>query len=350
MKKIILFALSLLLGIALFIGVLDYIGTETLREAFTSFTWPTIGLVLVLNLGQMAVVIYRWQMILEAQGDRVPYRKLISPKFVGFAISFLTPGLYVGGEPIRAYLLKKNTGIRMSKGLASIIVDKILDFTYPLPFLIAALIYAMFKYDISWEAFGVFALALITLIVLLGFFYIQTYRGRGFFSSLLKIFRLDKFHFLQKMINKMLYFEELIIMFFQKKPRLFVKGLLLSLLGGVLVFLQFVILLNALGIGATLMQILVMMVFMILSFLMPIPGSLGSFEAGQALVFNALKHPASIGVAFTLILRVAEIVKVVIGLVFLSNVGLKFLKGLPRNGDNNGETPITQDLPDADGG
>lgn len=338
MKKTLFIILSIIVGIILFIGVLIYIGPGELVVAFESFSWETIAIVIGLAFLQIFITIYRWKIVLKSQGDDIPLKKLISPKIVGFTVSFLTPGLYVGGEPVRAYLLKKQTGVRYSHGFASIIVDKILDFTYPLPFLIGALVYAMFKYDISWEAVSVFIAVLIGLITLLILFYVQTYRGKGFFSGLIVLFRLDRFTKFGKLVKRMLYFEKLVITFFNHRKALFIQGLMLSLLGGMVIFVQFMVVLNALGIEADIVQILVMMVFMILSFLIPIPASLGSFEASQVIVFTALGHPASIGVAFTLILRVAEMAKLGIGFTFLSNIGLKFLKELPeKNGNNNSE-------------
>lgn len=333
MKKILLFIVSTLVGIALFIGVILYIGTDEIVRVFSSFSWGVILVVVGLGLAQMLVTIYRWQRVLSAQGMKVTLVDLIIPKFVGFAISFITPGLYVGGEPIRAYLLKKRTNIRLSRGMASIIVDKILDFTYPLPFLIGALIYAMLTYDISWEAISVFIAVLCILIVTLGWFYIQTYRGIGFFSSFLRFFRIHRFKRLKKFFEKMVYFENIIIEFFQHHPRLFIEGLLLSLLGGVIIFIQFIVVLNALDVTSHFLDVLVMMVFMILSFLIPIPASLGSFEASQAIVFRALGYTPSLGVAFTMVLRASDFVKAGIGLMFLSNIGLKFLKDVPKNGE-----------------
>lgn len=333
MKKILLFILSVTLGLVLFIGVISYIGVDEITTAFKSFSWITIAFVIGLSFVQISVVNYRWKLVLEAQGDIVPFRKLYAPKLVGFTISFLTPGLFIGGEPVRAFLLKKQTGVRYSHGFASIIVDKILDFTYPLPFLIGALVYAMFHYDISWEAVSIFVVVLIGLVVLLILFYVQTYRGKGFFSTLIVILRINRFKRFNKIVDKMLYFEGLIITFFNNRKDVFIKGLFLSLLGGMVTFIQFIVILNALGIQADIIQILVIMVFMILAFFVPIPASLGSFEAGQVIIFTALGHPASIGVAFTLVIRMAELGKLAIGLTLLSNIGLKFLKDIPTNGN-----------------
>lgn len=333
MKKTILFVLSILVGIALFIGVIQYIGIDDFKAAFKSFSWWIIGVVTLLGFTQMFIIIYRWKLILKAQGDDVPFKKIIAPKFVGHTVSYLTPGPVVGGEPVAAYLLKRNTGIGYSKGFASILVDKILDFTYPLPFLVAAIVYAIFKYDIPWKTMSAFVIVLLGLIALLVVFYVQTYRGKGFFTSVIRALRLHRFSKIEKYLEKILHFEALIIKFFNHQKKLFIKGLLLSLLGGIVIVLQFVVVLFSLHIDADVVQILMMMVFMILSSFMPLPASLGSFEAGQVIVFSALGHPASIGVAFVLILRSAEVFKVGLGLIFLSNIGITFLKNLPKNGN-----------------
>ncbi|PIT87190.1 MAG: hypothetical protein COU31_04230 [Candidatus Magasanikbacteria bacterium CG10_big_fil_rev_8_21_14_0_10_40_10] len=338
MKKVILFFLSLIVGVALFIAVFRYIGVEAFKEAFKSFSWWTIGVVAVLAYAQTFVGIYRWKLILRAQGDNVTIKQLVAPKFAGLTVSYLTPGPNVGGEPVSAYFLKRNAGIGYSKGFASILVDKILDFTYPIPFLIAAMVYAFFKYDISWQAIGVFVFTLLVLIVLLAVFYVQTYRGIGFFSSVIRVLRLHRFKRMQKMIDKMLHFEELIIKFFNHQKELFAKGLILSLIGGIIVLLQFVIVLISLGIEANIVQILMMMVFMILSSFMPIPAGLGSYEAGQVIVFSALGYTASIGVAFALILRAVEVFKLGLGLFFLSHVGIRVLQELPANGNGKKST------------
>jgi len=333
MKKVLLSILSLIVGVILFIGVLRYIGVDAFKAAFYSFSWWTIGIVAALGYLQTFIAIYRWKLILRAQGNEVSIKQLVAPKFAGQTVSYMTPGPNVGGEPVSAYFLKRNTGIGYSKGFASIMVDKILDFTYPLPFLIGALVYAFFKYDISWATIGIFVLTLLVLIFLLGMFYIQTYRGIGFFSSLIRILHLHRFGKMQKLVDKMLHFENLIIRFFNHQKDLFVKGLFLSLIGGMIILLQFVIVLEALGIGGSVIQILMMMVFMILSNFMPIPAGIGSLEAGQAIVFSALGYSASIGVAFSLILRAAEVFKLGLGITFLSHVGIKVLRELPKNGN-----------------
>jgi uncharacterized membrane protein YbhN (UPF0104 family) len=99
-----------------------------------------------------------------------------------------------------------------------------------------------------------------------------------------------------------------------------------------------------------------MMVFMILSSFMPIPAGLGTYEAGQVIVFSALGYPASIGVAFMLIIRAAEVCKLGLGIFFLSHAGIRVLQQLPSNGNgskvppqDSGELDIVESASDEGG-
>ncbi|KKW15760.1 MAG: hypothetical protein UY52_C0014G0003 [Parcubacteria group bacterium GW2011_GWC2_49_9] len=72
MKKTLLFILSTLMGVALFIGVLHRIGIHEILETLRSFSWATLALIMLVGFLQLTVVLYRWQMVLRAQGDTVP--------------------------------------------------------------------------------------------------------------------------------------------------------------------------------------------------------------------------------------------------------------------------------------
>lgn len=283
----------------------------------------------------MAFIIDRWKIILESQGDTISFRRLIGPKFIGNAISYLAPGPNVGGEPVRAYLLKRDYGIKLSHGLASITIDKVMDFTYPVPFLVGAMLYASVRYEFPLGVISVFLLILFLLLILLAVFYIQTYREKGFFSTFIRLLRLHRMSRFEKLIEKLYHFEQLIIVFFKEHRMVFLKGLGLSLLSGMVTLLQFYLILISLGVDPKLHEVLLMLVFMILAFFIPIPAGLGSFEVSQSVIFAAFGHPASTGIAFTLILRVAEIFKVGIGLMYMSHIGLKYIRRLSENNSDD---------------
>ena len=68
--------------------------------------------------------VYRWKLLLSNTKE-ISLLSLLPVKLAGLAISNLTPGR--GGEPVKAFLLKRKEGVPVSKGLFSIVLEKLLD-------------------------------------------------------------------------------------------------------------------------------------------------------------------------------------------------------------------------------
>jgi uncharacterized membrane protein YbhN (UPF0104 family) len=60
--------------------------------------------------------------------------------------------------------------------------------------------------------------------------------------------------------------------------------------------------------------------------MIPIPTSLGSHEAIQTFAFNALGLGASSATAFTMIIRAAELLLALVGIIFFFRLGAIVLK------------------------
>ncbi|HHJ00828.1 MAG TPA: hypothetical protein ENJ81_01405, partial [Candidatus Aerophobetes bacterium] len=65
-----------------------------------------------------------WQVILKGYGYRLPFRDVIVARTIGFAISYLTPSAYIGGEPLRIYILSKKHSLSLTRVGATVIVSK----------------------------------------------------------------------------------------------------------------------------------------------------------------------------------------------------------------------------------
>ncbi len=77
-------------------------------------------------LGQ-ALSTYRWQLLLEAEGIRVPYRTLLSFYFQGMFFNLFLPTL-IGGDVVRGHQIYRATGGKEGS-LASILVERLTGFT-----------------------------------------------------------------------------------------------------------------------------------------------------------------------------------------------------------------------------
>src|SRR4030042_758613 len=129
LKKIFLFLFSLIVGVVLFFIVLNAVGWQEVKEALRIFTgWH--GLLIIL-LSFLVVVIgtWRWKAILEDLGVQMPMKRLFGPYLAGFSLMFLVPVLIWGGETFRSYALKQEHLISWPKGMASVIIDRILEWT-----------------------------------------------------------------------------------------------------------------------------------------------------------------------------------------------------------------------------
>jgi uncharacterized protein (TIRG00374 family) len=68
----------------------------------------------------------RWQILVSSSGGKIPFSRIYLFLLIGLMINNTTPGR-VGGEPVRAYLLRSQDNIPMGQGLSTIFVERIVD-------------------------------------------------------------------------------------------------------------------------------------------------------------------------------------------------------------------------------
>ena len=115
--------LSIILGIGI-IAILIYISNikNTLKDI--NPLWIILA-ILVYNINWFLRG-YRWKKILEYTGYKIRLVDSISITVLGNFINIITPAKI--GDFVRAYILKRDNNTDISKGLASVVVDRILDF------------------------------------------------------------------------------------------------------------------------------------------------------------------------------------------------------------------------------
>ncbi|MFA6553500.1 MAG: lysylphosphatidylglycerol synthase transmembrane domain-containing protein [Patescibacteria group bacterium] len=343
MKKIIFFIVSIAIGIALFVGVVLKVGLPSIWQTIVDFSFTKWFVILALYAASFFVTQYRWLLILRSQGHRVKMADIFPAKIVGFSVDYITPSPNVGGEAIRAMVLKKDAKIPFSEGLASVIIDKMMDFSYALPFLLFSIIYVLIKFSLSWKLIASLLFISLLFIFLIVFFYYRTLRSRDFFGSIIRFLQLHRLSFIAKVMDKIGAFELNVIRFFQHDHKTLYKGLGLSVLGGLLILTAMWMIMIFLGLPATLLDVILVSTLTVVTFLLPIPGSLGSTETGEALIFSMIGYSPEIGVAFSFIFRSVDFLKVVVGLLFLSHFGIKIgttlFSKVPIQGNGDEQSP-----------
>jgi len=324
MKRYLLFLISLLIGIALLIWVIKFIGWDEIKSAFSVFKWWEGLLILLLTFALLMTSMWKWKEVLKGMEIDLPFSSFFQPFFAGYSIIYLAPMVMFGGESFRVYFLKEKKSVPFEKGAASVIVDRVLDITTNLFIVILGMSFFIFKIGLlpkNWTFFlgGSFLFWLIGI----SFFYFKTIRRESMARTFLNLFKIG-----QENNNKPFQFEKEIFDFFRIKKPAFWKGMGLAFLEEAIIFLRTFLLIFFLIKKIDPFSVLAIEGFSYLITMVPIPASLGSHEAIQAFAFNSLKLGANFGATFILILRGAELVFVFLGLIILSRIGLVLVKRL----------------------
>ena len=157
--------LGLLLGLLLFGLVLRAANLGEVWRHVSHLRWR-FGVVLAFyavifgldTIGWRYALGRRWQ-------DHVRLDQLFRTRLAGEALNYVTPTAWVGGEPVKAYLLSARHGVPVTDGMASVVVAKTTFTVSMLAFIITGLAVALLTQPISpllWRW------VILTLAILIG--------------------------------------------------------------------------------------------------------------------------------------------------------------------------------------
>jgi len=126
--------------------------------------------------------------------------------------------------------------------------------------------------------------------------------------------------------NAILETEKEIFDFFKPKRKSMWKGFGLSFLRAAAMYLRAWLLILFLGKSISALPALSILGFTYLAAMIPIPTALGSHEAIQIFAFNSLGLGLSTATAFTMIIRGAELIIALVGVVILYRLGIGLIR------------------------
>ena len=86
--------------------------------------WPALLAGLLLLYVQLAIGAWRWNLLLEVQGVRLPLSKAFSLTMIGALFNIIVPGS-VGGDVIKGYYVSRCTFDRKAHAVTTVLVDRI---------------------------------------------------------------------------------------------------------------------------------------------------------------------------------------------------------------------------------
>ena len=322
-----IFLIGFIIGIILFFYFIYKLGPEALVLISSNLNLRYFGIYCFLTVFTFIPLAWRLQVILKSHGEKVSVWSLFKQGIAGFAVSYTTPSVRIGGEPLKVYMLKKENNVDMKVGSSAVILDKFIEFLGTMGYGLIALIVLLLIPGIpnSWRA-------IFLIIVGIGFwilfvFYKRTMNKQGSFSSLFVLLRLSRFSDEKKILPALKDMEAKMENFFKNHKQTFIMGCFFYFISAVVIFLEYKFLFLTIGVSLTFPQLFLFLTLLGLVNFVPIPAALGILEAGQAGLLQVLKGEGSIGLAISLLIRVRNLFFVAIGFLILSEFsGKEFYK------------------------
>ncbi|MGH7166397.1 MAG: lysylphosphatidylglycerol synthase transmembrane domain-containing protein [Nitrospiraceae bacterium] len=317
----------LLVGLLTLIGLVWHIGPARIREAAAGLGPLALLIILLPSVLMYALETFGWRLTLGRYADSVAFWRLCAVRTAGEVVNMTTPTAYVGGEPLKAYLLQRS-GVPLVEGLASVVTAKTTMTIAQVAFILLGIGLAFPRLGASGSSGGTVLAAGLGVGFLLAFTAaFLAIQHRGLFTGLLELLRGLKIRiaYLEHREERLRDLDRTIVSFYTGDRRRFLFSIGVCFLGWLAEALEVYAMLYYLGGPAdflTAISIGALSVF-IKGGTFFIPGSVGAQEAGNLLLLVAFGYSDVTGLTFALLRRLRELVWIGIGLVCLAALGGK---------------------------
>lgn len=314
----------LLLGLLTLIGLVWHIGPDRIAEASARLGPVAIVVILLPSLLMYLLEALGWRLTLGVQAARVSFFRLLSVRTAGEVVNMTTPAAYVGGEPLKAYLLRPY-GISLVDGLASVVLAKTVMTITQVLFIVIGIGLAVLTIGGDGSRQMGLAAALSVGLLAFGTAAFVLVQSRGLFTVLLTVLRAVRLRigYLEERQEKLRDLDATIASFYARQRWRFALSAGLFFCGWMAEALEVYAILYYLGGSVDAVTAIAVggLSVLIKGGTFFIPGSLGAQEAGNLALLLAFGYPDITGITFALLRRLREIVWIVIGLVCLAALG-----------------------------
>jgi len=316
MKKVLLAITSFFIGVALFVWVSKNIGWHEIKKALLIFAgWQGIA-VFVLTVLIEVIGGLRWKSILKGLGVKASFSELFRYYLAGSSFAYFFPMSVIGDEVFMTCMLKEKKAVPWPKGMASAAIDRILELTANLVVIFFGMMFFFLTIGFLQARIRmIYILAFISVVVAVIFLYFKSFKN----ESIVR-------YFMQNEKEQLLEVEKEVFGFLKPKNNTMWEGLGLSFLRAGIITFRAWLLIVFLGKTISILPALSVLGFSYLALLLPIPASLGSHEAVQAFAFEALNLGAGTGMVYVMVIRGAEVILYLAGLIIFIRLSMNLLK------------------------
>lgn len=314
--------LLLVLGLLTLGFLVWHIGLGRIYEAAAQLGPVALLVLLIPSVVMYAVEAYGWKVTLGPSAKDIPFWRVLAIRTAGEVVNMTTPTAYVGGEPLKAYLLKKHN-VPMVEGLASVIIAKTTMTIAEVLFILFGIALGVWLLGGNDSSGQTVAAALLSVGLLAfgtaAFVFVQR---RGLFTWLLELLRKIglKIAYLEAHEEKLRSLDRTILEFYSHNRPAFYASTGLFFLGWMAEALEVYVIISYLGgpaMAFSAISIGALSVF-IKGGTFFIPASLGAQDGGNLLLLRAFGYSDVTGITFALLRRFRELVWIGIGLLCLA--------------------------------
>ena len=315
----------------LFIGLLTlgflvwHVGPGNIYEAAARLGPVALLAILIPSLIMYVIEAYGWKVTLGPAAKHVPFWRLLAIRTAGEVVNMTTPTAYVGGEPLKAYLLRTHH-VPMVEGLASVVIAKTTMTIAEVLFILLGIMLAFWTLGVDSSSGHTVAAALLSVgLLLFGTAAFVCVQRKGLFTWMLEFLRKIglRIGFLESREEQLRSLDRTILDFYTNNQPAFYTSTGLFFLGWLAEALEVFVMIYYLGGPAMVlsaMSIGALSVF-IKGGTFFIPGSLGAQDGGNLLLLKAFGYSDVTGITFALLRRFRELVWIGVGLLCLLLIG-----------------------------
>ena len=317
LKLVLLFA-----GLLALVLIVWQIGPQRIYEAAAQLGPVALLAMLIPSTVMYVVEAYGWKVTLGPSAKDIPFWRVLAIKTAGEVVNLTTPAGYIGGEPLKAYLLTKHH-VPMVEGLASVVIAKTTKTIAEVLFILLGITLAFWRVDDdgSLGQTVVAALVSVTLLLLVILSLIFAQRN-GFFTWFLEFTRKIglKIRFLEAREEQLRSLDRMILDYYRHNRRAVYSSTGLFFLSWMAEALEVYIIIWFLGGPALVLSAISINALSVFikggSFF--IPGSLGAQDIGNFLLLKDFGYSDVAALTFALLRRFRELVWIGIGLLCLA--------------------------------
>jgi len=248
-------------------------------------------------------------------------------RLIGDAYNTITPLGTMGGEPIKAYLLKENYGISLKQTFSSLVINRTTFLTALILFCIPGIFFILNSTDIPRGFKNTSLLGLISFTIIIFLFFI--FQITGALGKICKwlIPKTRKPTF-RSFLENLIQLSKLFSIYYRSSPKRIFISIFYALWGWILGIGEVYLILFFLGFSPPIRDIWIIesMAQLVRAGSFFIPFSIGVLEGGFVIIFSSLGYSSSLGLAVSILSRIKQLTWVAFGLSTGSVMSFKTTK------------------------